>query len=289
MPANYNLAELPIVEGMVREFDTFPHSMVFLSGPRKSGKSSAAATWPRPLFLDFEERSLFIDAPRALFLANLWVEATGKYMDLNEVPRGQRVKAIIETLKIFGAALKADAGAKYETIIFDTVDRLWDVLYHAYIYDNNLENRSTQSFTVYNDLYKQIKPVLERYRQLAGCGYHVILVAHSQKYYNEEHKTDAYKLMLPEALDKWMTGLGLVNIALVPDQNGVARMRMTQHPCYPSGDGTGRFPDWIPATFQALEAAYRHDDDYACEENQPRYKIWSAPVRADKAKGGNGR
>jgi hypothetical protein len=278
----FDIADLPIVSGTDEDINQLGNHVAVISGKRKLGKSSTAATYPRPLFLDFEKRSGFLNTNRIYMHEKMWFD--NQFMPIESVPKGKRLETVFNTVKRFGASFKADAAANIGTIVVDTVDRFWEMCVAAYLYDTGQEMKGVKTFTLYNAIYPSFKPIIEKYNAYTEYGYNVVYVCHCDTYWNEEHKRDAYKLCLPPELDRHVTSLSTLNMCLVPDdRGGAARLYCKSHPCFPSGDGTGRMPLSIPATYGAICEAFAHGDPEQ-DQFQPQITTWLQPQRADDPK-----
>lgn len=170
---------------------TLPPIIVMLEGSPKTGKTTQALTWPKPLLLDFptEDGAKFHPGARRFMVE-----------DFSDIER-------------LGRELK---GSKdYQTVIVDTADAAWELL----------TGGQEISWQQYGDLYARY---LRAIKALVSAGKHVVITAHVKKVM-EEYKDDRGKKqqrllevrnMLPGQLSQRLAGMVDHILHAVVDDDG---------------------------------------------------------------------
>jgi len=139
---------MSILERVVinERIETIPPMRWLLEGQAKTGKSTAALSWPKPLFLDMpDERGLaFLEG-----LARLPIE---KFAD---------IRVAFNELR--------DGKHGYETVVIDTLNAMYSMCVRENFGDSQMQQRD------YPHVYAQIMAALDAFSSL---GLHVVLVSH---------------------------------------------------------------------------------------------------------------
>jgi len=147
-------------------------------GEPKVGKTTLAASFPEPLLIDIEGGAAFIDCkqfPLRSVLGKLTArEALGKlFTELRDMP-----------------------DRPYKTIIFDTLDELWNVLARPYKKDGKLP------LSQYQQLYDTFLGIVDEFR---GLGLDVVFTSHVKHESDEDGRTVATDIKLPGQLQAMIT------------------------------------------------------------------------------------
>lgn len=219
-------AELPPIKWMIL-------------GPAKTGKSTYATSWPKPLVLDLPaERGVWHIPGIERLPVNTWA-------DLEEIAKALR-----------------SAPGRYQTVVIDTVDALWS-LAHA-----DFNEGAKLKIQDYPSLYAGILAILD---QINSIGLHVVLVSHvkalTKEVYDEAAKkrvkvVDRYVNMLPGQLSQRVAGMmdQILHTGISQDDNYIVRCTNTS--LHEAGGRVKGLPAQVTvklgeSLFKAIDTAYR--------------------------------
>lgn len=216
-------------------------------GEPKVGKTTLAATFPRPLLVDIEGGAAFIECPQ--FPLRSITGCTAH-----------------EALQKLYAELRDTAERTFYTIIFDTIDELWNVLARPYKKDGKLP------LSQYQPLYDTFLGIVDAFRSL---GMDVVFTSHVKHDTDEDGRATATDIKLPGQLQAMLTAKVDEIIYLTVTRRKIdeagedaegnrrqARIAVCQPVDHPklgtirAGDRSGRLPETIiDPTYEALSAA----------------------------------
>lgn len=205
-------------------------------GEPKVGKTTLAATFPSPLLIDIEGGSAFVRVPQFPLRSLIAKEKTAHAM-----------------LQELYAELRNSN--EYKTIIFDTLDELWNVLAKPYKKDGKLP------LSQYQPLYETVLSLVDGYRAL---GLDVVFTSHVKHESDDDGKPVATDIKLPGQLQAMLSAkadeiLYLTVERKKKDEGGedskantrqarVLVCKPTDHPklgTIRAGDRSGQLPDII--------------------------------------------
>lgn len=166
---NQSLTEIPPIKWL-------------LEGQSKTGKSTAAASWPAPIYLDMPaERGVWaIEGAKRLAVVKL------------------------DDVREFVEAMRGPGGAAYKTIVVDTIDALWSLVVQEFAGDKKL------GIHEYGPLYQEVFFALEG---IASLGKHLVMVSHVKALFEEvmvngkkEKRLIGWVNMLPGLLSQRVAG-----------------------------------------------------------------------------------
>ena len=212
-----------------------------LHGPEGVGKSTLAAQWPHPVFID--------------------TEGGTSRMNVDRLPKPTSVPHFLGILNEF----KKDPMG-YKTLVIDTIDWLQDLFVDSALGQTGLKSMGwTKEENAYNVLYADWNKMLDALSDLVNSGIHVVLVAHSdikeRKVPEEFGAYDHYQLKLIKGaaakVREWAEYLWFVNMRVFIVKEGKdakgpgkatdgTRMIYTvMHPCW-SAKSKSAVPAEIP-------------------------------------------
>lgn len=254
---------------MIDIFNVKPHEVsrdlrgytcLFFGAP-KTGKTTTAAKFPKPLLLAFEAGYLTIPGVMALPI-NKWSE----------------FKQVLKQLK------DDKAHEMYENIIVDTVDIAYD-LCEKYIC--NLNSVSNVGDIPYGGGYSQAsKEFDECLRQIPQMGYGLVMISHSQdKTFTDENGTE-YNQIVPTLanrprliVDRMADIIGYAHPMQDEDGHTYTTLFMRGTPRFVAGSRFKYTPDSIEFTYENLVNAIGDAIDKQAEETEGKF-ITDAPSKA---------
>lgn len=262
---------LAISNGNDLAVDHFVPSLSMITGLSGMGKSTAAATWPKPVAFAFDENGLRYltvrDGDEEYQLPRIEAPSNAKYsMDKN------RVRLLTEFIRSQIDQLAADKAATFKTVIVDTVDDMYNLFRDAFVWDKGIAEFIPKDHTtpVSRDI---VFPILQAFFGLVNAGYHVVLIAHTAEKDAEVGNLPVYKLLLPERLQVdiinrvdqgffMIAGEAILSSTtksqpyaeqVKPNINYFLCKATGRHP---SKDRSRRMPKLIPSTFNAVNAVF---------------------------------
>ena len=216
-------------------------------GPEGIGKSSLAAKWPRPLFVDLESGTAHLDVDR---VAPLSFGAVRQIVDeLTQDRQG------------------------YETLVLDTADWLERQLMEAMLAEHGWRSIETPGYGKgYAMLAEDWRRFLDAVSLLSSAGMHVVFCAHAwlrkQELPDESGAFDRWELKLSKhvapALKEWADLILFANYQtiVVTGDNGKAKaqgqervMYAAHHACWDAKNRYG-LPERLPMTIEALAPVF---------------------------------
>lgn len=242
--------------------DEFPMgTSLLICGSPKMGKSTAAMTARRPIAIDFENRMRDIEGDRIspLYLPHPSVRDNPKVKypfnrTMYDAPKGKRFKFLLDWLSAVHTMFVAAGGTTYETLVFDSIDTMVDLLRQAFIFDFGVSKDARQD---YKAVYSDLMPVLTKFTDRMPSD--VIFVCHTDGANVDGVPTQW--LTLPPYVKEWITyHVQAIGVMYTPATSRVNRIYWGTRPNWPSGKGLTRIPDETPANMEALYAAWRGED-----------------------------
>lgn len=188
-------------------------------------------------------------APNALFLAT---ENGLNHLAAYQAPIGCWADFLAACKEI------AKGGHDFKTIVIDTVDNLWRLCVEFVRQRHGVSHESEVAYgRAYSEISEEFQRVLTK---LSMLPYGLAIISHSQTVEVQTRMGKASKIIptLPEKARRVV--LGMADIILYcdidDDGNRVARTKPTT--LYEAGDRTGRLPEVLPLSYQALEAAFNN-------------------------------
>jgi hypothetical protein len=280
-PAGSRLSFLPIA-GKPKEKPEMPMGrQIVIAGHPKTGKSTACEDARKPLFFDFENRLRHISGNR---VSPIYVpeDENGNPVDisknpypfnkvLSQIERGKRVQFLMDWLKEMGTIIREDAATNIQTIIFDTVDTLLSHACQSFAYDNR---RVTLHQRDYAEVYAMLLPLLEGFGRLPVD---IIYTCHVDEFgVGTEQKV---VLSLTPKIREWITShADMILYVYQPGDGALNRFMCHNKPGLPSGDGTGKLPEDLPARMQAVYECWRGGDPEQFQPEVARWKTANIPV-----------
>ena len=271
---------LPILIASAEDVKSFQPCVTVISGPPGSGKTTAAATWPRPLAFDFERGMKYImvqdENGERTPIPRIQLP-----LEIMTAPRN-RMESILNWLVDCLKELADQQTSQFSTLIFDTLDELWRQISEAFMFDKGLKALEPRDH--YIPIYNQLLPFMQTVFQMEAWGYHVVLVCHTADKEPESGTLPVHRLTIPGKVSEMVQNLPDEMFWLAPDFPSKEAMKeaedkgfeIEQQPnrflCqfshrHPSKDRSGLLPRFTPATFQAVDAAFRGEDP-----TQPQYQ-----------------
>ncbi len=284
-PIGGAFAGLPITMAPRKNAPDMPlGTHIIVAGKPKTGKSTSTQDARKVLYLDFERRLEYIDVPRIspIYYPNGVKPVGAEYpfdTILSEVKKGKKLEFLRDWLIKIGSLVKADGGTNIQTINFDTMDTLASLAAQAHQDDRALTFMPIQE---YKTVYSAILPIVERYRRLPVD---VIFQCHVEEM-NVNNKQQVWLSLYP-FLREWITShVDMILYLYQPQQGQLNRFYCHNKDGWPSGDGTGKLPETLPATMSAVYECFRGGDP---EQWQPRVDVWQtesipAPFVPEKRK-----
>jgi hypothetical protein len=212
----------------------------------KFGKSTWAASIPDSIFLATEPGLGSIEAMR-------WEDERGNYVIGTWEELLRATKEVVES-------------GRFHTVILDGVDGAWE-LCREYVCRQHNEQYHTDGKLGYGKGLTLINNEVRRYlTRLGMLNMGVILLAHTV---NEMVNTRTGEIQravpnLPEKARRPLLGMmdmifyGDFEMEHQGEERTVRRVLRTKpHPAWEAGDRTGRLPETIPLSFEALVAAFK--------------------------------
>lgn len=210
-------------------------------GPAKTGKSTHAASWPKPLFLDMPtERGIW-------HLVGVERLPVREWSDMEETIKALR-----------------GANGRWGTVVIDTIDALWSLAHDAFNSGKFLQIQD------YPKLYRMILDTLDR---INGLGLHVVLVSHIKGLTEDAWEGEGdrkkkvkriarYVNMLPGQLSQRVSGMCDQILHTGTDESGSFFVRCTNTALYEAGGRVKGLPHKIPiesgkSLFHAVLDAYQ--------------------------------
>ncbi len=240
------------IELVMPDFSVMPPLSWVIAGMQKTGKSTFASNWPSPLFIECEDGGTD-------YISGI---ARIKFPDLTDVTQN-RVTYIFDWLKKIGRTIKNDQTHKYQTIVIDSIDFLWNKILAAYRFDGKSEFTQLKW---YGSAMTKLSAILQSFFDL---NVHVVLICHVDSSYDTEKSATIYNLSMSKSITGWVRAKAKVILFIQSDEvgGGVHRLVTRSSSQTPAGDRTGRFPASMPMTFAALEAAYAGQDPEPFQPN----------------------
>lgn len=272
----------------------FPPSLSMISGSSGMGKSTTAATWPAPVAFAFDLNGLrYLTVPGEngdVQLARIEIP-----VDITTASSRNHVAKMSEFLRSQIAELAKDSAQTFSTVIIDTVDDMYAAFRDAFMYDKGLTEFIPKDHT--SAVSDAVWGVLQAMFNLVSNDYHVVVVAHTAEKDAEVGNLPVHTLQMPQKLtDKVFSRIdqgffmippaiskeAAVESAKNPDEigGGANRLLAKSTGRHPSKDRSGRLPKMIPATFDAINAAFAGQD---ADQFQPN--ITSTQVKMISTKG----
>lgn len=207
-------------------------SCFLILGDSGIGKSTMASTWPRPLFIDLEDRARFLGVDRI-------------------VPTSQK-----ELLAVAAELAKRQHG--YQSIVLDTVDTMLDILSSTILKAKAGGLRLKLERDDWGTLYNLSRPIILDLRAAAP---HFIMTAHSKLVGDEGRQM--WDLGVPGQTAGFVKKLADVAIHLVPSGENVVAVtlpsptkelgRVWAKCCISGPDGKPALPRWFePPTWEKI-------------------------------------
>ena len=241
---------------MISIFDVKPHEVsrdlrgytVVLYGAPKTGKTTTAAKFPKPLLLAFEAGYLTIPGVMALPI-NKWSE----------------FKQVLKQLK------DEKAHEMYENIIVDTVDIAYD-LCEKYVCNQN--GVSAINEIPYGQGWsKASKEFDEALRSIPQMGYGLVLISHSQDKTFKDETGEEYNQIVPTLanrprliVDRMSDIIGYAHPVQEEDGSTHTVLYMRGTPRFVAGSRFKYTPDMIDFTYENLVNAIGDAIDKQAEE-----------------------
>lgn len=208
------------------------HALVF--GAFKSGKTVGAATFPRPVFLDFDSGIASVGSEWfGDTFGKRWVE----YETITEKPASRDSKGVVTEPKAYDDAcrafdkwMKADRLNTFETWVIDSGTNLSEVAQNKAIYlmggkmpgikSETMANAKTHGLIVpkLQDFGAERSLVEQFIRMVKDSGKHVVLICHEQTLTNDAG--------MIEEIGPMFTGKSRQNIPLMFDE--VYRLKLSR-------------------------------------------------------------
>jgi hypothetical protein len=219
--------------------------LTLLFGAPKTGKSTLAAQFPDVCFLATEPGLNSLEAFR-------WEAADGRYV-------------INSWAELMAATSEVVASGRFKTLVIDTLGNAC-ALCDEHVSASHGEEYKLDGKLGYGKGAAMIVNELKRYlTKLGATGLGVILIAHTTTK-TISTRTGTVEKIVPaipgdnKAGDIYNLILGMCDLVLYLDQqDGKRVIRTKPHATYDAGDRSGRLPEMLDSSFQALNNSFRKE------------------------------
>lgn len=179
---------------------------IMLYGLPGVGKTSLAAQFPKPLILGFEMGTNALD--------DVYVQPIKSWQDwkttLSQLTKQEKLKE------------------KFETIVFDTADMMWDILVRKICGDNQVKRIGAIGWGQgYEEAKQEFVAGLD---QLSKTGYGIVFISHSTEKTFKNEKNEEYTKIIPalpnrpwEVINKMVDVVGYIREVQVDDEGNRER------------------------------------------------------------------
>ena len=247
--------DMPIPTKPAAPVAELSNQLTLLYGPPKIGKTTLAAGYPDACFLATEAGLGSVSAFR-------WESQDGRYV-INSWD-----ELLVATGEVVGSK-------RFKTLIIDTLGNAC-ALCEAHICAKHGEEYKGDGKLGYGKGAALIINELKRYlTKLSSMGIGVVLVAHaSQKTITT--RTGEITKQVPhipgdnKSGDIYSTVLGMCDLVLFCSQDGAGKRSVITkpHPTYDAGDRSGRLPETIELSYQALSQAWTQSRKPAAKDTK---------------------
>lgn len=185
---------------LISDFKIGNRVQVLVYGPFKSGKTVGAATFPRPVFLDFDQGITSVAAPWfEKKFGKRWIEYE-TFIEKEKDSRGVVTKphAYDDACRYFDKLMKPDKRDTFETFVIDSGTTLYDVAENKGVYLLGGQMKGVKSDTLAEaQKHGLLVPKLQDFgagrslteqfiRMVKDSGKHVVLICHEQAEMNDD-------------------------------------------------------------------------------------------------------